>query len=97
MALVAARHAGIHRTFEKFSKYFCHWTQIKSKSIAVIGPRANEVLLDWYSGQPPYAVTPLEGIKNKVGNNVTVNFAANNKEVRRETRQIIRCGDCLRR
>ncbi len=52
----------------------------KIKSIAVIGPRANGVLLDWYSGQPPYAVTPLEGIKNKVGNNVTVNFAANNKE-----------------
>jgi beta-glucosidase len=50
----------------------------KIKSIAVIGPRANEVLLDWYSGQPPYAVTPLEGIKNKVGTNVTVNFATNN-------------------
>jgi beta-glucosidase len=48
------------------------------KSIAVIGPRANEVLLDWYSGQSPYAVTPLEGIKNKVGANVIVNFATNN-------------------
>ena len=23
------------------------------KAIAVIGPRANEVLLDWYSGTPP--------------------------------------------
>jgi beta-glucosidase len=51
----------------------------KIKSIAVIGPRANEVLLDWYSGQPPYAVTPLEGIKNKVGADVTVNFATNNE------------------
>jgi beta-glucosidase len=50
----------------------------KIKSIAVIGPRANEVLLDWYSGQPPYAVTPLEGIKNKVGAGVTVGFATNN-------------------
>jgi beta-glucosidase len=50
----------------------------KIKSIAVIGPRANEVLLDWYSGQPPYAVTPLEGIKNKVGTGVTVGFATNN-------------------
>ena len=37
----------------------------KVKSIAVIGPRANEVLLDWYSGTPPYRVTPLEGIKSK--------------------------------
>ncbi len=48
------------------------------KSIAVIGPRANEVLLDWYSGTPPYRVTPLEGIKNKVGPGVNVGFAANN-------------------
>lgn len=50
----------------------------KLKSIAVIGPRANEVFLDWYSGTPPYAVSPLEGIKNKVGAGVKVSFAANN-------------------
>jgi beta-glucosidase len=48
------------------------------KSIAVIGPRANEVLLDWYSGTPPYAISPLEGIKNAAGNSVKVNYAANN-------------------
>jgi beta-glucosidase len=48
------------------------------KSIAVIGPRANEVLLDWYSGTPPYRVTPLEGIRRKVGPGVNVSFAANN-------------------
>src|SRR2546425_6796541 len=29
------------------------------KSIAVIGPRANEVLLDWYSRTPPYRGSPL--------------------------------------
>jgi beta-glucosidase len=50
------------------------------KSIAVIGPRANEVLLDWYSGTPPYRVTPLEGIKNVVGPGVNVGFAANNDQ-----------------
>jgi beta-glucosidase len=50
------------------------------KSIAVIGPRANEVLLDWYSGTPPYTVTPLEGIKRSVGPGVNVGFAANNDE-----------------
>ncbi len=50
----------------------------KIKSIAVVGPRANEVLLDWYSGQPPYAVTPLEGIRRKVGTNVIVSFVTNN-------------------
>jgi beta-glucosidase len=46
------------------------------QSIAVIGPRANEVLLDWYSGTPPYAISPLEGIKNAVGSRVKVNYAA---------------------
>ena len=35
----------------------------KVKSVAVVGPFANQVLLDWYSGTPPYAVTPREGIE----------------------------------
>jgi len=48
------------------------------KSIAVIGPRSNEVLLDWYSGTPPYSISPLEGIKNAVGESVKVTHAANN-------------------
>jgi beta-glucosidase len=34
----------------------------KLKSIAVIGPMANQVYLDWYSGVPPYTITPLQGI-----------------------------------
>ena len=48
------------------------------KSIAVIGPRANEVLLDWYSGTPPYSVSPLDGIKSAVGDAVKVSYAASN-------------------
>jgi beta-glucosidase len=48
------------------------------KSIAVIGPRADEVDLDWYSGTPPYTVTPLEGIKQKAGPLVNVSYAASN-------------------
>jgi beta-glucosidase len=48
------------------------------KSIAVIGPRANEVLLEGYSGLPTYTVTPLDGIKKKAGPDVTVNYAADN-------------------
>lgn len=47
----------------------------KIKSIAVIGPRANEVLFDWYSGTPAYAVTILQGIKNAVGKDVDVFYA----------------------
>ena len=35
----------------------------KFKSIAVVGPLANTVLLDWYSGTPPYAVSPREGLE----------------------------------
>ena len=36
----------------------------KVKSIGVIGPLSNQVLLDWYSGTPPYTVSPREGIEN---------------------------------
>ncbi len=51
----------------------------KIKSIAVIGPSANEVISDWYAGTPPYRITALEGIKNAVGDNVEVLFAQSNK------------------
>jgi len=44
------------------------------KTIAVVGPYANEVLLDWYSGTPPFAVTPLDGIRARVGAGVTVTY-----------------------
>jgi beta-glucosidase len=61
----------------KNSKNFLPLDKSKLKSVAVIGPRANEVLLDWYSGTPPYRISPVEGIKNKVGGDVTVNFTTN--------------------
>ena len=48
----------------------------KIKSIAVIGPLADSVHWDWYGGTPPYAVTPLQGIKDLVGPDVKVNYAA---------------------
>jgi beta-glucosidase len=44
------------------------------KSIAVVGPYADEVLLDWYSGTPPFTVTPVEGIRTRVGPGVTVTY-----------------------
>jgi len=52
----------------------------KVKRIAVIGPRADEVLLDWYSGTPPYTITPLAGIKAKAGDNIEVTYALNNAD-----------------
>ena len=42
------------------------------KSIAVFGFRANDVLTGLYSGEPPYRVTPIEGIRKKVGDGVQV-------------------------
>lgn len=50
------------------------------KTIAVIGLRADQVLLDWYSGTPPYTITPLQGIKNKLGSNVEILYAKNNAD-----------------
>lgn len=47
----------------------------KLKSIAMIGPRADQVVFDWYSSQAPYSITPLAGVKNKVGTRVKVQFA----------------------
>lgn len=46
------------------------------KSIAVVGPLADSVHWDWYGGTPPYTVTPLQGIKDELGPNVKVNYAA---------------------
>ncbi|MFZ0488741.1 MAG: glycoside hydrolase family 3 C-terminal domain-containing protein, partial [Salegentibacter sp.] len=52
----------------------------KIRKIALIGPRADEVLLDWYSGTPPYKITPLEAIRKKVGKDVEVTYALNNAD-----------------
>jgi beta-glucosidase len=50
----------------------------KLRSVVVIGPYADQVALDWYSGTPPYAVSPLEGIKNKLGAGVKLAFVHDN-------------------
>ncbi len=47
-------------------------------SIAVVGPSADLVISDWYSGTPPYRVSVLDGIRNALGDDVTINFAASN-------------------
>jgi beta-glucosidase len=47
----------------------------KLRSIAVIGPYGDNVLLDWYAGMPPYTVTPFEGIQNAAGPEVRVRYA----------------------
>jgi beta-glucosidase len=50
------------------------------KALAVIGPRANEVLPDFYGGVPPYAVTPLAAIRAKLGSGVEVRHVVDNTD-----------------
>jgi beta-glucosidase len=57
------------------------------KSIAVIGPRAKDVLLDWYSGTPPYSISPLDGIKSVVGDSMKVNYALDGEAAVRIARE----------
>lgn len=47
-------------------------------SIAVICGGGNEVFPDWYAGTPPYAVTPAQGIRTKVGAAVHVRCVRDN-------------------
>ncbi|MEV0636835.1 glycoside hydrolase family 3 C-terminal domain-containing protein [Streptomyces sp. NPDC050619] len=39
--------------------------------VAVVGPLADTLYTDWYSGTLPYAVTPADGIEAKLGKPVT--------------------------
>jgi len=51
------------------------------KSIAVVGPRANEVLPDWYGGTPPYASSPRDGIERAAGREIDVNWVADTSDI----------------
>src|SRR4029079_16125923 len=44
------------------------------KTIAVVGPRCNELLLDWYSGMPPYTIPPRDGIERVAGPGISVGW-----------------------
>ncbi|HLL93953.1 MAG TPA: glycoside hydrolase family 3 C-terminal domain-containing protein [Spirosoma sp.] len=63
----------------KNERDFLPRTKTAVKSIAVIGPRAAQVSTDFYGGPMPYAVSVLQGIKDKLGASVTVNYAADNE------------------
>jgi len=49
------------------------------KSVAVIGPLADSVLLDWYSGTPPYKITPLEGIRERAEKHLKIAYSPDNR------------------
>ncbi|WP_405145735.1 glycoside hydrolase family 3 C-terminal domain-containing protein [Sphaerisporangium sp. NBC_01403] len=43
-----------------------------TKKVAVVGPLSKTLYTDWYSGSLPYRVTPLDGIKERLGGGGTV-------------------------
>jgi beta-glucosidase len=51
----------------KNAGHFLPLDRHKLHSIAVLGPRSDQVLADWYSGSSGYAVSPLQGIMGKLG------------------------------
>ena len=59
----------------KNANHFLPLDKAKVKSIAVLGPLADVVALDWYSGTPGYTITPLAGLKAKAGSGNAVNYA----------------------
>jgi beta-glucosidase len=44
----------------------------RTKKVAVIGPLQDTLFSDWYGGTMPYKVTPLDGIKERLGARGTV-------------------------
>jgi beta-glucosidase len=44
----------------------------QAKRVAVIGPLENTLYADWYGGNMPYKVTPLQGIQERLGAGATV-------------------------
>ena len=43
-----------------------------TKKVAVIGPLSDTLFSDWYGAKMPYQVTPLDGIKQRLGADATV-------------------------
>jgi beta-glucosidase len=63
----------------KNERQFLPLDKEKISSVAVLGPRAHMVISDWYGGTPPYAVTPLEGLRQALGEGIEVTYAMSNK------------------
>jgi beta-glucosidase len=72
LALRAAREA---ITLLKNDNNLLPLDRHKLHSIAVIGPNAGHVELGEYSGGPTRKISILQGIKDKVGNQIKVNYA----------------------
>ncbi|HXI92390.1 MAG TPA: glycoside hydrolase family 3 N-terminal domain-containing protein [Blastocatellia bacterium] len=72
LALKAAREAIV---LLKNESSLVPLDRTRIRSIAVIGPNAGRVELGEYSGGPTHKVSILDGIKQKVGDQIKVNYA----------------------
>jgi len=72
LALKAAREAIV---LLKNENSLVPLDRTKLRSIAVIGPNAGRVELGEYSGGPTHKISILDGIKQKVGDRIKVNYA----------------------
>ena len=77
-----ARHAGIHRLAEKH-EILLPLDKIEAQDDCRHRPARERSLLRLVWVRPPYAVTPLDGIKAKVGPNVTVELCDEQRRWRR--------------
>lgn len=62
----------------------------KLSKVAVIGPLGGTVYRDWYSGELPYAITPLEGIRQKLdgaGQGGQVQFAGGTDRIKLKSKK----------
>lgn len=57
------------------------------RTLAVVGRHSDEVLLDWYSGLPPYRVSPLRGIRERLGGGCRVLHAEGGEEALKAARE----------
>lgn len=51
----------------------------KLKKIALIGPYADKIVQDWYSGRPPYEVTILDGLRHAVEADTEILYTPDNR------------------
>jgi len=68
----AVRRFAESRSGEQGQQTLLPLAAAKTRRVAVVGPLADSVYTDWYSGTPPYTVTPRQGIAARLGAGATV-------------------------